>query len=224
MKMITCRGTFIANVINELNSKSYLEIGLSNNPKAPYRMIDVEDKTAVDLNPLTNPDFCISSDDFFDKVRNGETKFDKEHKWDVVFIDGNHLAHQVYKDLCNAIEHLKDDGLIFLHDVLPWTYDMTIESQVGGKIATCQDAWKVIQYCLQERDDVDVCTVPENQGGLGIVKKRVTPRQDMLDKEHNRFYQFCLYAKDTISKMNCKSEEEVLEWIRDEDPTYNFSK
>jgi len=37
--MIQCRGTFIKNVIEKMGYKSYLEIGLSKNPKAPYRMI-----------------------------------------------------------------------------------------------------------------------------------------------------------------------------------------
>jgi hypothetical protein len=221
-KVINCRGTFISNIINKMNYSSYLEIGLSHNPKAPYRMIEIEDKTSVDMDPATGPDYCMASDVFFEKLKSGETDFDKEHKWDVAFIDGNHLAYQVYNDLCNAFDHLKDDGIIFLHDVLPWHYDMTIESAVSQRAATCQDAWKVIEYCLKNREDMDVCTLLESGGGIGIIKKRSSPRQNMLDKNYNRFYQYCVYETDTKNKMNCISESDVIEWINEKEVKYNF--
>jgi len=222
MVMIQCRGTFIKNVIEKMGYKSYLEIGLSDNPKAPYRMIEIENKTSIDMNPNTKPDFCISSDQFFVSLNDGKTCFDSNYKWDVIFIDGNHLAFQVYEDLCNSIEHLDDDGVIFLHDSLPWSYDMTIEWHVGNRMATCQDAWKVIEYCLKNREDLDICTLEENGGGLGVVKKRKTPRQDMLDKNYNRFYQYCVYETDTNNKMNCIPNDSLLSWIREPNVKYNF--
>jgi hypothetical protein len=222
MVMIQCRGTFIKNVIEKMGYKSYLEIGLSKNPKAPYRLIEIENKSSIDMNPDTSPDFCMSSDDFFHKLNNGETDFRSDYKWDVIFIDGNHLAFQVYEDLCNAVEHLADDGVIFLHDSLPWSYDMTIEWHVGNRMATCQDAWKVIEYCLKNRKDLDVCTLQENGGGLGVVKKRRTPRQNMLDENYNRFYQYCVYEKDKFNKMNCISNDLLLSWILEPEVGYSF--
>ncbi len=220
--MIQCRGTFIKNVIEKMGYKSYLEIGLSKNPKAPYRLIEIENKSSIDMNPDTSPDFCMSSDAFFYKLNNGETHFKSDYKWDVIFIDGNHLAFQVYEDLCNAVEHLNDDGVIFLHDSLPWSYDMTIEWQVGNRKATCQDAWKVIEYCLKSREDLDICTLQENGGGLGVIKKRHTPRQNMLDQSYNKFYQYCVYEKDKFNKMNCISNDSLLSWIREPEVEYNF--
>lgn len=46
--MIRCRGTFIKNVIEKMGYKSYLEIGLSKNPKAPYRLIQIENKSSIE--------------------------------------------------------------------------------------------------------------------------------------------------------------------------------
>ena len=71
MVIIKCRGTFIRDIIQEMNYKSYLEIGLSQNPRAPYRMIEIENKTSIDMNPDTKPDFCMSSDQFFLNLSKG---------------------------------------------------------------------------------------------------------------------------------------------------------
>lgn len=219
-QIVQCRGTFIKQVANKLGSKSYLEIGLSENPKAPYRLIDVQDKTSVDMREVTNPDFCMSSDDFFKNLNNGLTKFDKDKKWDLIFIDGDHFAEQVYEDLCNSFDHLSENGVIFLHDSLPWRYDMTIEWHVGSKQATCQDAWKVIEYCLKEREDMHVCTIEESGGGLGVITKSKSPRKEMLSKSFNRFYQYGVYDRDKFTKMNCIQPTQVLEWVSN--PRYSF--
>ena len=220
--MIDCRGAYIKSLIQELGFTSYLEIGLSSNPNAPYRMIELENKTSVDMNPNTNPDFCLSSDTFFDNLNNGQLPINSNYKWEAIFIDGNHLAYQVYKDLCNAINHLSDDGIIFLHDSLPWSYDMTIENHVGNRQATCQDAWKVIEYCLKNRDDLDICTVEESGGGLGIIKKRKSQRIQMLDRDYNKFYQYCVYEKDKFKKMNCIEKESARTWILEPNVKYSF--
>lgn len=217
--MINCRGSFIRNIIHHRKCKDYLEIGLSENPLAPYRMIRMENKTSIDMNPKTNPDFCMSSDNFFEDLHNEKTHFAKDHKWDAIFIDGDHFAEQVYKDLCNAFEHLSDDGVIFLHDSLPWHYYMTIESKIDNRGATCQDAWKVIEYCLKEREDMHVCTIEENGGGLGLVIKANSPRP-MLPMDYNRFYQYGVYEREKFKFMNTIPEDKVLGWIKE--PFYNF--
>lgn len=219
--IVNCRGTFIKQVSKKVGTKSYLEIGLSENPVAPYRLIDVQDKTSIDMRKVTSPDFCMSSDDFFKNLNGGITKFDKDKKWDLIFIDGDHFAEQVYRDLSNSFEHLSDDGIIFLHDSLPWRYDMTIESQVGSRGITCQDAWKVIEYCLKEREDMHVCTIEENGGGLGVITKSKGPRKQMLKKSFNRFYQYGVYERDRFNMMNCIHPTQILNWLKD--PRYSFS-
>ena len=42
-------------------------------------------------------------------------------KFDVIFIDGLHLAEQVDRDIINALKYIKDDGFIVLHDCNPPT-------------------------------------------------------------------------------------------------------
>ena len=220
--IINCRGTFIRQVSNMRKSNSYLEIGLSENPRAPYRLMDMQDKTSIDMRKETNPDFCMASDDFFKKLNDGLTKFNKDKKWDLIFIDGDHFAEQVYKDLCNSFEHLSDDGIIFLHDSLPWRYDMTIEWHVGTKEATCQDAWKVVEYCLKEREDMHVATIEELGGGIGVITKSKGLRRPMLEKSFNRFYQYGVYERDRFKMMNCIQPSNILDWL--DSPSYSFGK
>lgn len=217
--MIQCRGSYIKSIIHKLGCKNYLEIGLSENPLAPYRLIPIKNKTSVDMNPKTNPDYCMSSDEFFHNVREGKADFSVNHKWDAIFIDGDHFAEQVYKDLCNAFEHLSDDGVIFMHDSLPWHYYMTIESAIDNRGATCQDAWKVIEYCLKEREDMHVCTIEENGGGLGIITKAKDTRP-MLPREFNKFYQYGVYERNRFKFMNTIEENDLINWIKS--PYYNF--
>jgi hypothetical protein len=219
--MIECRGSFVKNTICSLGFKTYLEIGLSHNPKAPYRLITDNSiyKTSIDYDKTTKPDYCMSSDEFFNKLRLEKTDFNEKHKWDCIFIDGDHFAEQVYLDLNNAFKHLSDNGVIFMHDSLPWLYDMTIEEKVWSREATCQDAWKVIEFCLKERGDMHVCTIEENGGGIGVITKCSSPRP-MLPREFNRFYQFGVYNRDKFKFMNTIKSDNLLKWIKS--PTYNF--
>lgn len=220
--MIKNRGLFIKNLIKFKNYNKYLEIGLSNNPNAPYRLItDIETKHSVDMNPNTNPDFVADSNTFFNMLHNESFScLDKDYKWDIIFIDGAHMAQQVYLDLCNSFNHLDENGIIIMHDVLPWSYDMTIEADVGQREATCQDAWKVVEYCLKERNDMHICTLEENNGGLGLITKAKEKRIPILSKEYNKFYQFDVYMQERNKYMNTIKEDEVLKWL--EKPYYNF--
>jgi len=219
--MITDRGMFIKQFVERKKSAKYLEIGLSTNPRAPYRLIsDIEQKHSIDMDLKTGADFVMDSDSFFRKLDNNELNgLDKEYKWDFIFIDGWHFAEQVYIDLCNSLNHLSEDGVIFMHDSLPWSYDMTIETSVSDRIATCQDAWKVIEYCLKEREDLDICTLEENYGGLAVVRKSNTFRP-LLSREYNRFYQYGVYERERFKFMNTIKEENLLEWL--EKPTYRY--
>ena len=39
--------------------------------------------------------------------------------YDIIFIDGDHCAHQVRQDVLNSLETLALGGIILLHDVFP---------------------------------------------------------------------------------------------------------
>ncbi|MEY3501642.1 MAG: hypothetical protein RL308_3315, partial [Bacteroidota bacterium] len=98
----------------------YLEIGVRN-PADNFNKINATIKYSVDpgLEFKENPvDFVLTSDQFFDHLRNGKV-LTKDILFDVIFIDGLHTAYQVDRDIKNALEFIKDDGFIVLHDCNP---------------------------------------------------------------------------------------------------------
>lgn len=99
----------------------YLEIGVAN-PEHCFDKIQCSHKISVDPNnylPSDRIDYKLTSDEFFTKLDNSEFKLQSSHKWDIIFIDGLHLADQVYKDIFNALNHCNPNGFIILHDCNP---------------------------------------------------------------------------------------------------------
>jgi hypothetical protein len=99
---------------------TYLEIGVCN-PICNYNYIKADVKYSVDpgYEFTTNPvDFKMTSDEFFAKRIKNDILTDKI-KFDVIFIDGLHLAEQVDRDIVNSLNFIKDDGFIVLHDCSP---------------------------------------------------------------------------------------------------------
>ena len=104
------------------NDTHYLEIGVRN-PENNYNHIKAKKKYSVDpgINYKPNPvDFKMTSDVFFQKLSKNEV-LSNDIKFDVIFIDGSHLAEQVDRDIVNALKYIKDDGFIVLHDCNPPT-------------------------------------------------------------------------------------------------------
>ena len=62
----------------------------------------------------------MTSDEFFEKL-SGNAILSEGIKFNVIFIDGLHLADQVDQDIKNSIKHLKEGGFIVLHDCNPPT-------------------------------------------------------------------------------------------------------
>ncbi len=222
--MITDRGLFIKQIIEYRNYKKYLEIGLSNNPRAPYRLLDnIEIKHSVDIGAETGADFIMNSDLFFENLKNGNFSLQKDYKWDAIFIDGDHNAEQVFKDLNNAFDHLTDDGIIFIHDILPSEYSRALEMQVANITLALCDAWKVVHYCLKHRPDMHVCSLEEgdpNPCGLAVILKNNNNNRIVLHPKQNLFYQFSQMSENKSKFMNVIDNKDIFKWI--ENPYYNY--
>jgi hypothetical protein len=204
-------------LINEIvsinNFKTYLEIGVFK-PEICFDQINCEKKTGVDPgieNPENPVDYKVTSDEFFDMLSNGETEFSVDHKWDVVFIDGLHLADQVYKDINNSLRHLSDNGFIVLHDCLPPNSFMAREDyDVNGiKYLWNGTTWKAYYKALTELSYVDVC-VYNSDWGLGLIKKCKRRR---LPKKNNPFYEYNVMARDFINEMNIVDHNTLIKFI-----------
>ena len=99
-----------------INANNYLEIGVRN-PEHNFTKVQVKRKTSVDPglefkeNPVTH---VLTSDEFFQLWKNNAMV-----PFDLIFIDGLHLAEQVSRDIQNAISMSTDSGIIILHDCNP---------------------------------------------------------------------------------------------------------
>lgn len=118
-----------------------MEIGVRF-PEENFIKIQANTKYGVDpgIENKENPvDFKLTSDDFFNQLRNGKI-LNPQFKFDVIFIDGLHLADQVDRDIINSLEFIHNDGFIVLHDCNPPTEFHALESH-DYKLSPAKGYW-----------------------------------------------------------------------------------
>jgi Methyltransferase domain len=167
----------------------YLEIGVSRGQA--FQKIAADVKIAVDpafkLSQRTRDladakarathYFETTSDAFFED----QAAFLEKHPVDVALIDGLHTYEQVVRDVEYTVRHLKDDGVIFLHDCNPpfelagrraASWDDFIAQQKGPLVIGLWngDVWKAIVHLRSTRPDLVVGVLKCDQG-VGFVRK-----------------------------------------------------
>ena len=131
----------------------------------------------------------MKSDDFFELLGNGKILI-KDIKFDVIFIDGLHLAEQVERDIDNSLNILKNDGFIVLHDCNPPTewhcresYDFHFSPAKGSWNGT---VWKSF---LNKRFDKSLrCCCIDIDWGVGIISKTMDIGSPIL--RTNPFFEY----------------------------------
>lgn len=151
------RTKIIQSLIDKVNAKSYLEIGVDNGIN--FQTINCNKKIGVDPNTNTIATYHETSDAFFEK--NNET-------FDIIFIDGLHHADQVYKDILNSLKVLNDGGYIVCHDMNPLEESHQEIPFVSG--AWNGDCWKAFVQLRCERSDLQMHVVNADHG-CGIISK-----------------------------------------------------
>lgn len=188
---------------------TYLEIGVRN-PNENFNKIKASIKYSVDpgVEYSKNPvDFKFTSDIFFEKLKKGEI-LASDIKFDVIFIDGLHLADQVRLDIKNSLEFLSDDGFIVLHDCNPPTeynaredYYARMHSIMGYWNGT---TWKAF-FEYRKNDSVYSCCI-DTDWGVGILsKKHKIGNQSSVD---NPFYEFQVLNKNRKESLNLMTFED----------------
>lgn len=124
------RFDLINTLISRYGYKSYLEIGVRDGIN--FAQVRASIKRGVD--PEWPATYQKTSDEFFSE---------DVSKYDLIFIDGLHLAEQVERDISNALTHLSDGGTIVVHDCNPQTEDAQSNDYDGAKIwnGTVWKAW-----------------------------------------------------------------------------------
>lgn len=198
--------TDVINYLLSLKQKEtyYLEVGV-NIPENNFIKIKANKKYGVEPGEMfkSNPyiDFKLTSDNFFLKLANNEV-LSSEIKFDVIFIDGLHLAEQVDRDITNAIKYIKDDGFIVLHDCNPpteWharecdTYYHTPANRTWNGTT-----WKAF---LKWRCNpmVNSCCI-DSDWGIGILSKKHQIGENL--ESVNPFFEFRNFADNRKEYLN----------------------
>ena len=149
------------NSLTQTDAK-YLEIGVEYGQTFLQTHFKAENKTGVDPDPkfpVTEKEFKFikaTSDDYFKTFF--ELKVDRPKTFDVIFIDGMHQSEYFLRDFNNSVKVLKNNGSIFIDDILPLTYNEQLKIPrkhyyENGILKYGEewtgDIWKVVYHILK---------------------------------------------------------------------------
>jgi len=200
------RSQIINAYISKFNFKKYLEIGVFDGLN--FASINAEYKDAVDPGSEGQLPECvnykITSDDFFDSIKNSEIKYD------FVFIDGLHITDQVDKDIENSLRHLNEGGIIMLHDGNPPNYN----SQVVPRIQSIWtgDVWKSVVKLRFKRSDLSIFTINTDYGCV-IIQKKESELYKNVSLETALTWDF--FSKNKKELLNLISVEDFIKIINE---------
>ncbi len=193
----------------------YLEIGVRN-PDDNFNRIRANAKYSVDpgLDYERNPvDFKITSDSFFSKLRQKEI-LSSDIRFDVIFIDGLHLAEQVDKDVKNSLDYLAEDGFIVLHDCNPPT-EWHSREEYRYELSPAKEKWNGTTWkaFMKWRSDsaINSCCI-DTDWGVGILSKKHPIGRSI--KHANQFYEFQILDADRKEQLNLMDFNEFKELMQ----------
>lgn len=192
---------------------TYLEIGVRN-PADNFTHIKAHRKVSVDpgIEFKDNPvDFPLTSDKFFSRLDSGAI-LPEINLFDVIFVDGLHLAEQVDRDINNALRYLAEDGFLVLHDCNPPT-EWHARERFDYHGSPAIDAWNGTTWKAFQTRRFDAqlftCCI-DTDWGVGVISKScnignniapVNPFFEYAELERNRTAHLNLVSFDHFKKL-----------------------
>ena len=150
-------------LIKTFDLKRYLEIGVYRGETSSK--VNILHKDGVDNGAdgemCDYVSYLMSSDEFWKNHSTNE-------KYDIVFIDGLHVAEQVMRDIEGAMSVLSDRGFIVLHDCIPFSYEAQLQPKPKGR-SWNGDCWKAMASFIRNNPDYECLTVGSDHG-LGVIR------------------------------------------------------
>ncbi len=159
---ITTRTQLLNHLASRGGYRRYLEIGVRN-PKDNFEHVQVAVKEGVD--PQARCTFQMPSDDLFRQLDATPGRA----PYDLVFIDGLHIADQVERDVESSLRHLSDGGCIVLHDCNPLTEAAQIETYIPGAHWN-GTVWKAWAKLRATRPDLVMWMIDIDEG-CGVIRR-----------------------------------------------------
>lgn len=189
------RYDIIQKFINERNYKTFLEIGTFKGEA--FNHIKIDHKESIDPDPECNATWQMTSDDYF---KNSKDKFD------IIFIDGLHEHNQVYRDICNSLEHLNPNGVIVMHDCMSKNEKMQLwDNKSHQHEEWTGDTWKAYYKAFKELD-YEVYVVDTDYGcGVIDTSKERDIVSTVTDMENLKYTDYLYYtSKSQYGVINVK--------------------
>lgn len=197
-------------VTNFSRPTHYLEIGVRN-PEHNFHQIKTAFKRSVDPGiefAGYQADFPMTSDEFFAQWDEGKLDLPTS-KFEVIFIDGLHLADQADRDIANALRRITDDGFVVVHDCNPPTewharedYGFHLSPAGGNWNGT---TWKAFIKWRQDPSLFSCCV--DSDWGVGILSKsRPLGRPGT---GHPEFYEYADLQADRRELLNLVNFDEL---------------
>lgn len=145
------KSELINQIIKDNDYKSYLEIGTQSAKN--FKTIKCEVKHGVDPNVCSPYNVQLTSDEFFSQHTG---------TYDVIFIDGDHEAKQVKRDIVNSLLYLNKGGAIILHDTIPQSEEM--QRVPREQRVWTGDVWRAVLGFLEANPKVKFHTYRSDWG------------------------------------------------------------
>lgn len=182
------RERVLESLVGLYDQPSYLEIGVQHGHT--FNRVAAAHKVAVDPNFLFDTAEAgawpinagavyheVPSDQYFSRLQKPDDRFD------VIFIDGLHSFDQTLRDLLNAVECLREGGVIVLDDVMPISYAAslpTLEKNIAFRAARGMkqvdwmgDVYRLVFFIRDYMRGFSYATLTENHGQMVLWR---TPR------------------------------------------------
>ena len=188
------RYEIINKLIKKYGYKTYLEIGTQHGNC--FTQIDIPYKVCVDpekvFADLTHE---MTSDEFF---KNNTEKFD------MIFIDGLHLEHQVTQDIINASKVLNEGGAIMLHDCLPHSEEFTLVHNSGT-------VYRSVIALRCQVDNVEIYTIDTDCGCTVIRKGKQTLWTDASEQQAKLYAYYAAHKKELMNIISVEEFNELMD-------------
>lgn len=210
------RSVIINHLLALTPGTNYLEIGVRN-PEKNFNRINCLNKYSVDpgVEFETNPvDYKMTSDTFFQALRGGKINLIPSIKFDVIFIDGLHLANQVERDILNSLHFISDRGFIILHDCNPPSEFHARESYNFSNSPAGSfwngTTWKAFYKFRYHQDLYSICF--DTDWGVGVISKFMYPEFNNLKVPiNNPYFEFISHLNNRKLNMNLQNFDT---WIK----------
>ena len=206
LKKEPSRTEIISFFVRLVAAEHYLEIGVRN-PDHNFNKINCANKFSVDpglefkANPAT---FKLTSDRFFEQLKNGALSIPSTYTFDVIFIDGLHTADQVEKDIENSLKHLSENGVIIMHDCNPPTEFHQREcfpfKNSPARHNWNGTTWKAYYKFRHQPSLFSACF--DTDWGVAVLSKKAFPDFNQLPHIENNFFEYDVLQQNRERHLN----------------------